>query len=129
MQPQAMANPSSAQAQSAAVAGPRHPADIFSEIAYRCVSDGIVRLEDRRQLARAAAHLGLRPFEAQLLIACAIRQKTIDEGPRKWRRHFAENRPRADVGRSRRTRFWKSLTLLAATAAALDTLLIYLWLS
>jgi hypothetical protein len=108
---------------------PSHPADVFSQLAYRCVDSGIVRLDQRRQLARAAVRLGLRPFEAQLLIACAIRQKTLDEGPKPWHGRPAHDRAKLDSARPKRLSPWKTLALLAATAASLDVLLIYLWLS
>jgi hypothetical protein len=103
-----------------------HPADVFSGLAYGCVSDGIVRFEDRRRLARAAVRLGLRPFEAQLLIACAIRQKTLDQG----RSSPTQRVPARTIQRRTTTiSAWKTFALLAATAASLDFLVIYLWLS
>jgi hypothetical protein len=108
---------------------PLHPADVFSQLAYRCVDNGIVRLDHRRQLARAAVRLGLRPFEAQLLIACAIRQKTLEQGPQFCHRPPAPDQATLDPPRPQRFSPWKTLALLAATAASLDILLIYLWLS
>jgi hypothetical protein len=107
---------------------PVHPADAFSDLAYRCVDSGIVRLEDRRQLARAAVRLGLRPFEAQLLIACAIRQKTLDQGLKPRPALTAHDRPKENPS-PRRLAPWKTLAFLTATAASLDLLLIYLWFS
>jgi hypothetical protein len=113
----------------AAPAGPQHPADVFTGLAYASVSNGIVRMEDRHRLARAAVRLGLRPFEAQLLIACAIRQKTLEEGPRVRQSPPAARPARKAATAGRRASFWKPLGALIALAASLDTLVIYLWLS
>src|SRR6185369_13269727 len=50
----------------------------FSALAYDAVNEGMIRLEDRDRLADAARDMGIRPFDAQLLIACAIRKWSLD---------------------------------------------------
>ncbi len=58
-------------------------ADAFSQLAYDHVRAGLIRRTDRLRLSAAALNLGIRDFDAQLLIACAIRRWAID--------HRAEN--------------------------------------
>ena len=53
-------------------------AEHFSTQAYDAVSAGVIRLEDRERLADLAQDLRIRPFDAQLLIACAIRKWSLD---------------------------------------------------
>ncbi len=53
-------------------------AEVFSRLAYERVEGGVIRLDDRRWLARRAQGFGIRPFDAQLLIACAVRKRALD---------------------------------------------------
>ena len=55
----------------------------FAEEAYWCVEDGVIRMEERRRLEERAQMLGIRPFDAQLVMACAIRDWVFDHGPRR----------------------------------------------
>ncbi len=54
-------------------------AENFSRQAYMCVQNGLISGSDRHALARDAEKMGLRAFDAQLLIACAVRQWAIDQ--------------------------------------------------
>src|SRR6185295_16778767 len=53
-------------------------AEHFSAMAYEAVNAGVIRMADRDRLADAARDLGIRSFDAQLLIACAIRKWSLD---------------------------------------------------
>jgi len=47
-------------------------------MAYDAVEAGLIRHDDRLRLAAEAEGLGIQSFDAQLLIACAIRQWALD---------------------------------------------------
>jgi hypothetical protein len=99
----------------------REVADDFSRLAYRSVNAGIIRLEDRKRLGKAAYRAGIRDFDAQLLIACAIRQWAIDQSAkgkfaRRPRKRLAENR-------------WRRWVAVAGAAAVLDAIVVWNWLS
>lgn len=101
-------------------------AELFVSEAYNAVMAGLIRLDDRRRLAKRAFELGIRPFDAQLLLACAIRQWVID------RRY--DPTPRADAPKlSWEHQTWKKgwvrAALFMGTAVAVDTVLLWYWLA
>ena len=101
-------------------------AEAFTRTAYDAVISGLIRHSDRKRLARQAAALGLRPFDAQLLIACAIRQWSLDH------RYDAAPSPRAPA-LSVEFRSWKCtcmrVALVVGTAAILDGIVLWKWLA
>jgi len=101
-------------------------AEHFSQSAYDCVSGGIIRLDERKRLAAEAETVGIRPFDAQLLIACAIRQWAMD--------HQYDSSPSPDAPKlSFEYRAWHKVWLrigvVLGMAVALDTIIIWKWLS
>ncbi len=104
----------------------RATAEKFSGAAYAQVTAGLIRLDDRRRLAALAENLGIRPFDAQLLIACAIRQWALD--------HRADTRPNPEAPhlsfeyRSWR-HAWVRFGLIATLAFMLDYFILVRWLS
>ena len=104
----------------------RQVADDISNMAYDCVQAGIIRLDDRRRLARAAQAAGIRPFDAQLLIACALRQWVLD--------HAYDPTPSKDAPALsfEYKAWWRTrvrLGLVAALAVALEAIILWKWLS
>ena len=53
-------------------------AEYYTRMAYAAVAAGLIRHDDRQRLAAEAEALGIRAVDAQLLIACAIRQWALD---------------------------------------------------
>lgn len=100
-------------------------AEEFSRRAYDCVHQGLITGSDRRRLAHEADELGLRPFDAQLLIACAIRQWSLDRPQliqhRAARSHLKLHRP---IARRR----WYGYAIIGVAALAIDTAIVMLWL-
>jgi len=92
-------------------------AEAFTREAYEHVTAGIIRLDARRHLAARAAELDIRPFDAQLLIACAVRQWALDRE--------AVGVSGAPVAPGRKAWPWRRLAWLVLTAAALDAALIW----
>ena len=70
----------------ALVAYQRNVAAAFAEEAYWSVEEGVIRMEERQRLAARGRQLGLRPFDAELLIACALRDWAADHPGRRWKR-------------------------------------------
>ena len=103
----------------------RGMAERFSRLAYARIEGGVIRLEDRRQLGRQAEKLGIRPFDAQLLIACAIRQWALD---RSYDPRPSPTAPRLSAEFRAWGRAWLRLGLILATAVALDLVIIYRWI-
>ncbi len=101
-------------------------AEGFSKVAYESITGGIIRLDDRRRLASAAKEFGIRDFDAQLLIACAIRKWALD--------HAYDAVPsRREPALSFEYKAWHKLclrlSLVVCTAIILDGLIIWKWLS
>jgi hypothetical protein len=101
-------------------------AEKFSQLAYDAVECGLIRHEERTRLAKAAEELAIRPFDAQLLIACSLRQWSLD------RRYDPTPTTRAPK-LSFEYRSWKRVCmrigLVVCTAAALDWIILSRWLS
>jgi hypothetical protein len=101
-------------------------ADRFSTEAYLAVTAGIIRLDDRRRLAKLADTLAIRPFDAQLLIACAVRRWALDH-------HYdptpTRHAPALSFEYKAYARTWLRLGIVAATAAILDGMIIWKWFS
>ena len=93
-------------------------AEQFTAEAYQCVKSGIIRLSDRKRLAGRAADLNIRPFDAQLLIACAIRQASLDQA------EAGADAGISETGPIRRRTYWR-LALLLAAAALMDAVLVW----
>jgi len=103
----------------------RRVAEEFSTMAYEAVEGGIIRQEARRRLAAAGEALGIKAFDAQLLIACAVRQWAMD------RRYDASPRPDAPVLSFEHQswgRMWVRFGILVGTAVALDAVFLWKWL-
>jgi hypothetical protein len=97
----------------------------FSAMAYDAVSEGLIRLDDRQRLAAAAKDLGIKDFDAQLLIACAVRKWSLD--------HHYDPTPTPDApALSLEYKSYKRMMLRAALflslAALIDLILIIKWL-
>lgn len=103
----------------------RTVAEHFMEMAYDRVTAGLIRLDDRRTLAAEAESLGIQPFDAQLLIACAIRKWAID---RRYDASPNPSAPRLSWEYKAWGRAWIRFALVTGTALALDAILLYFWL-
>jgi hypothetical protein len=104
----------------------QNTAEQFSQIAYEAVQAGLIRHEQRQRLAATAEVLGIRPFDAQLLVACAIRQWALD--------HRYDSSPTLEApALSFEYKAWKRVVTRAAivigTAVALDVIVLLKWLS
>ena len=94
-------------------------------MAYDAIERGIIRGDARKRLAATAEVLGIRPFDAQLLIACAIRQWALD------RRYDASPNPTAPALSPEFRgwhRAWARISLILGTAAILDVIILWKWL-
>jgi hypothetical protein len=101
-------------------------AEDFTRQAYDCIQAGVIRLEDRRQLAAYAAEVGIRDFDAQLLIACAVRQWALD------RRYDASPRrdaPQLSFEYRSWSRAWVRFGIIVGAALGIDLVVIMRWLS
>jgi hypothetical protein len=101
-------------------------AERFSQAAYECVDAGLIRLDDRRRLAKEAATVGIRDFDAQLLIACAVRQWSLDH---RYDATPSPSAPQLSFEYRAWGRVWTRLAIVAGLAFALDVLIIWKWLS
>jgi hypothetical protein len=101
-------------------------AERFSQAAYTAVEAGIIRLDDRRHLSALADQLGIRPFDAQLLIACAIRKWALDHT---YDATPSKHEPALSFEYQAWHRLWPRLAIVVCTAAILDGLIIWKWLS
>lgn len=100
-------------------------AESFTRIAYDAVEDGLIRLDVRTALARTAADMGIREFDAHLLIACAIRQWHLD------RRHDAtpsRDAPRLSYEYKAWHRGWRRFAIVTTCAVIMDVIVLYHWL-
>ena len=101
-------------------------AEGFSKAAYEVVEGGIIRLDDRRRLAAAAKEMGIRDFDAQLLIACAVRKWALDHT---YDATPTRHAPALSFEYKAWGKLWVRLALVACTAVILDGLIIWKWLS
>lgn len=99
-------------------------AETFSQMAYDAVCAGIIRLDDRERLASAAADMGIRPFDAQLLIACAIRKWAID---RQYDPTPTLNAPQLSYEYKTFRKVWLRAAIMVTFAVALDVIIILKW--
>ncbi|GEM_PF-1972602 len=101
-------------------------AESFTTMAYECVQAGIIRLDDRRKLAAEAAALGIRDFDAQLLMACAVRQWSLD-------RHYdpepTREAPALSFEYKSWNKAWLRFAIVVGAALSIDLVLILKWLS
>src|SRR6185295_2531923 len=100
-------------------------AEQFSRMAYDRVDAGLIRLEDRHELAAEADELGIKAFDAQLLIACAIRQWVLD---REYDPRPSPHAPALSFEYKSFRRTWRRIALLLGTIVALDALILWRWL-
>jgi hypothetical protein len=101
-------------------------AERFSQLAYDSVDAGIIRLDVRKRLAAEADAAGIRPFDAQLLIACAIRQWAMDHrydgGP-------SPDAPALSFEYKAWRKVWLRLAIVFGFAITIDFIIIWKWLS
>ncbi len=101
-------------------------AERFSQSVYDCVDSGLIRLDDRRRLAREASAAGIRDFDAQLLIACAVRQWGLDHC---YDASPSPTAPALSFEYRAWGRVWRRLAIVGGLAIALDMIIIWKWLS
>jgi hypothetical protein len=101
-------------------------AESFSQAAYEMVTGGIIRLDDRRRLGAAAKEMGIRDFDAQLLIACAVRKWALDHS---YDATPSRHEPALSFEYQAWGKLWVRLALVACTAIILDGMIIWKWLS
>lgn len=101
-------------------------AERFSQMAYDCVDAGIIRLDDRKRLAAEAESVGLRGFDAQLLIACAIRQWAMDH---RYEGGPSPEAPALSFEYQAWRKVWMRLAIVFGFAIAMDLIIIWKWLS
>lgn len=104
----------------------RETAERFSQQAYDAITAGLIRLDDRQRLAAEAGRLGIRPFDAQLLIACAIREWAMDH-------HYdpspSPDAPKLSFEYKSWSRVWMRIAIVIGMAVGLDAVVIWKWLS
>lgn len=101
-------------------------AEAFSRMAYEVVEAGLIRLDDRQRLARAAAEMGFRDFDAQLLIACAVRRWALD---RRYDARPSRSAPKLSFEYRSWHRMWMRSLLMLGTAIAIDGIILWKWLA
>lgn len=101
-------------------------AEEFTHKAYEVIQAGVIRLEDRRQLAEAAAEMGLRDFDAQLLIACAVRQWSLD---RQYDASPRPDAPKLSFEYRSWSKAWLRFGIIVGAALGVDLVIIMKWLS
>ena len=99
-------------------------AEHFSSLAYDAVSGGLIRLQDRARLAEIADDLKIRPFDAQLLIACAIRKWALDH---RYDATPTLRAPRLSFEYQTFRRVCLRVAILVSFAAVLDLIVIFKW--
>ncbi len=104
----------------------RAAADAFSRAAYDCVESGIIRQHDRRRLSGLAGDLAIRPFDAQLLIACALRQWVLD---RRYDSAPSRDAPALSFEYQSWKRVCTRISLVFIFAITLDAVILWKWLS
>ena len=100
-------------------------AEAFSQEAYAAVEGGLIRLDARKRLATRAGKVGIRPFDAQLLIACAIRQWALDH---RYDPMPTRQAPRLSYEYSAWRNGWMRFAIVAGMAVCLDGIIIWGWL-
>jgi hypothetical protein len=100
-------------------------AERFSRMAYEAVDAGIIRKEQRERLAAAADALAIRSFDAQLLIACAIRKWVLDRQYDATPTHAA---PALSSEYRAWSKLWVRLALVACFTVALEGIILWRWL-
>jgi len=100
-------------------------AEQFSRLAYDRVEAGIIRMEEREFLAAEAEDLGLKAFDAQLLIACAIRQWVLD---RQYNPRPTLRAPALSFEYKSWRRVWMRIAIVIGFAGALDGIILWRWL-
>ena len=111
---------------SAAIEGhQKNAAEKFCQAAYDRVEAGLIRLDDRRALAAEARELGIRDFDAQLLIACAIRKWALD---RRYDPSPNPHAPRLSFEYKAWRGAWMRFAVIMGTALSFDAVILYHWL-
>jgi hypothetical protein len=100
-------------------------AEEFTRLAYEAVEGGLIRHADRQRLAARAAEMGIRDFDAQLLIACAVRQWALD---RRYDPRPSLAAPRLSFEYKSWGRAWVRVAILLGVAAAVDAVILWKWL-
>lgn len=100
-------------------------AEQFSRMAYDRVEAGLIRLEERQWLAAEAHDLGIKPFDAQMLIACAIRQWALD---RQYDARPSLRAPALSFEYKSWRRVWMRIGIVFGFATAFDAVVIWKWL-
>jgi hypothetical protein len=100
-------------------------AEHFSKMAYDRVEAGLIRLEDRQWLAAEAEDLGLKPFDAQLLIACAIRQWALD---REYDPRPSRAAPALSFEHRSWRRVWMRIGIVVGFVAVVETMVLWRWI-
>jgi hypothetical protein len=103
----------------------RKVADEFSAAAYDSVEAGVIRFEQRRRLAQHAEELGIRPFDAQLLIACALRQWVLHHG---YDPTPSRDAPALSFEHKAWRHAWTRTAFIAATFLCLEAFIVWKWL-
>ena len=101
-------------------------AEQFSRMAYEAVEAGLIRHDARQRLAVEAENLGIRSFDAQLLIACAVRQWALE---RRYDPTPALEAPTLSFEYKAWGRVWARIGLVIGTAVALDGIILWKWLT
>lgn len=101
-------------------------AERFSAMAYEMVERGIIRHDNRASLAKAAEEMGIRSFDAQLLIACAIRQWAMD---RRYESTPTLQAPMLSFEYRTWRRAWLRFGIMITFALTLDAIILWRWLS
>jgi hypothetical protein len=100
-------------------------AESFTQIAYDAVEQGLIRLDERDRLSRVAEGMGIRDFDAQLLIACAIRKWHFD---RREDGKPSKHAPRLSYEYKAWVQGWRRFAIVVAVAIAVDAFVLYHWL-
>ena len=100
-------------------------AEEYTRVAYEAVEQGLIRLDERRRLARVAEEMGIREFDAQLLIACAVRQWAVDH---RYEVRPSREAPKLSYEYKAWSRAWLKFGIVAGAAAAIDGVILWGWL-
>ncbi|MCL2647478.1 MAG: hypothetical protein FWD61_10825 [Phycisphaerales bacterium] len=103
----------------------RKDMEIFSSKAYDAVEAGIIRLEERNRLAKEAQEMGIRAFDAQLLIACAVRQWVLDH---RYDTTPSKEAPALSFEYRAWRMSWARLWALAGITVVIEGIILWRWL-